>query len=486
MGKKVTDYLLYRWRYILGYSIIALIIVGLIIIAGLYIPGGISHDEMQSVVASSSFSLHSFDPALVVNLPYHLLQQLSMKAFGVTMLSIKLPSLILAALSALGMILLLQMWFKRNVAVLTAILMITTGQFLFVAQSGTPSIVYVFWSVWLLVAAMMISRKAPGLGLWKVVLFSSAALSLYTPFSLYILIALTSATILHPHLRYLVRQMLRAKLKVAIATVCALLLITPLVYAIVLHPNVGYTLLGVPAHAPNVITNAVQLLHQYFDFITPSTGTLMTPVYGLGSVVLIILGIVRLVTTKYTARSYIISAWAILLVPIILVNPDFTSVTFVPLMLVMGMGVNTLMTSWYRLFPRNPYARIAGLIPLAILVTGMLLSGVSRYVYGYLYDPNIAGNFSRDISLVNHQLANKSLGKITAVVSKDEEAFYQVVAHHNSNLSVVTTAPAAITTTTLTTHDARKALPTKDAAVIITDRSVQASNRLYIYKPAQK
>jgi len=481
MGKQITEYSLYRWRYILGYGIVGLAIIGLLIVTGLFIPGGLTHAEMDSVVTSNAltFSLSAFDPATMINLPYHILQRISIEVLGVSSFSIKLPSLLLGALSALGMLLLLTTWFRRNVAVITAVLVITTGQFLFVAQNGTASIVYIFWSVWLLVAATMVSRRAKGLILWKIALFGIAALSLYTPLSFYILLALLGSIILHPHLRYLVRRL--SKPKLLFASVCALVLVTPLAYAIVRQPSLGLTLLGVPGSIPDLQANGIQLLKQYFDFITPSSNVLMTPMYGLGSMALILLGIFRLFTTKYTARSYLITTWIILLLPVLLVNPAFTSVTFVPILLLMAMGIQALIGNWYQLFPRNPYARIAGLIPLAVLIGGMMMTGIDRYAYGYMYDPNTAGNFSKDLQLLNRQLALSDRGLTTLVVSQAELPFYRVVVEHNKDVALAAKAQPA--KTIIVTHSAQKITSqTADLHQIITDDMSQNADRFYIYK----
>lgn len=489
MGKKITDYLLYRWRYILGYIIIGMTIVSLLLLAGLYVPGGLTTPEMNSTVQSHSLSLKSisaFNPESVINLPYNLMQRISTEALGVTNFSIKLPSLILGLLSAFGMILLLQMWFRRNVAVLTTVLIITTGQFLFVAQNGTPSIVYIFWSVWLLVAAMMISRQAKFMGLWKIVLFSVAALSLYTPLSIYIIVALSSAVILHPHLRYLVRQLVKARLKVTIATVCALLVMTPLIYAIVKDPSVGMTLLGIPEIMPNIKANLYELLKQYFSFATPVAGIVMSPVYSLGSVVLIILGIIRLSTTNYTARSYIITAWALLLLPVLLINPNFSTITFVPAMLLMAMGINSILRSWYQLFPKNPYARIAGLLPLTILIGGMFVSGVSRYVYNYTYNPSTASYFSQDLNLVNAQLKTADRPAATLVTSDTERPFYEIVAEYHKNITVTSAKSVGQTPMTIVSHSAYKASDFPVPNHIITNARSNDADRFYIYKTDQK
>jgi len=484
MVKQITDYLLYRQRYLLGYGVFALIIIGLLIVAGLYIPGGLSQSEMNSVIASSklSFSLNTFDPAVIVNLPYHILQHISIAVFGISNISIKLPSLLLGALSALGLLILLRTWFKENVAVLTLILVITTGQFLFVAQSGTAGIVYIFGSVWLLVAAMMISRQAKLRGVWKVVLFGLAALSLYTPLSIYMLIALLSAIILHPHLRYIVRRL--SKVKLFFAGVCALIIIAPLVYVCIRHPATALMLLGVPETVPNISANVLQLIKQYFDFIAPVSATYMTPIYGLGSMILIALGIIRLFTTKYTARSYIISAWIILLIPVLLINPTYISVTFLPGVLLMGMGIGLLFNRWYRLFPRNPYARIAGLVPLVVLIGGMVFSGIDRYMYGYLYDPRTASNFSNDLKLINRQLNDKSRGNTAIVVAPNETAFYNVVADHHKNTTVNAANLQATGMNTVIFSQAayHSAPPTGTPYRIITNGQAASADRFYIYK----
>lgn len=485
MGKQITEYSLYRWRYILGYGTVGIAIIGLLIVTGLFIPGGLTHAEMDSVVTSNalSTSISSFDPATMINLPYHILQRISIELLGVSSISIKLPSLILGALSALGMLLLLTVWFRRNVAVITAVLVITTGQFLFLAQNGTPSIVYVFWSVWMLVAATMVSRQAKGLILWKIALFGIAALSLYTPLSFYILLALLSSIVLHPHLRYIVRRL--SKPKLLFAGFCALLLLAPLAYAIIRQPSLGLTLMGIPGSFPDLQANGIQLLRQYFDFITPSSNVLMTPMYGLGSMALILLGIFRLFTTKYTARSYLITIWTVLLLPVLLVNPAFTSVTFVPILLLMAMGIQALIGNWYQLFPRNPYARIAGLIPLAVLIGGMMMTGIDRYNYGYMYDPNTASNFSKDLQLLNKQLADKDRGQTTLIVSQAELPFYRVIVDHNKDVALAAKQQPA--KTIIVSHNAFKtSTQTADLHRIITDDMSQNSDRFYIYKSRVK
>ena len=484
MGRKVTDYLLYRWRYIVGYGIVSLIVVLLLIVAAWFTPGGLTKEEMQSVITSSQ-PLTALDPSLIVNLPYHLLQRASLSLFGVSIISVKLPSLLIGLGSILGMFLLLRGWFRHNVAVLATLLVVTTGQFLFLAQHGAPGIVTIFWSVWLLVAALMISRRSSLGWLWKIVLAAVVALSLYTPLSAYVIVALLSAVALHPHLRYLVRRM--SKPKTAVASLIGLLLLTPLAYTIWQHPGTAFTLLGLPEHGYDIKANALELLNNYFNFLTPVHGVYMAPLYGVGSMALILLGVFRLFTATYTARSYIITAWTFLLIPVVLFNPSAIGVTFIPALLLMAMGVASLISMWYSLFPRNPYARVVGLVPLIILMGGMLGTSVDRYVNGYTYNPELASQFSRDVTLLNRRLAMNANQPVTLVVSREEQAFYTVVAKYRPQLTVTTELPSASMPPTVIVSRAAYT-PQKDLEPtrIVTGPSTDNSDRFYIYNTNRK
>ena len=118
MKSHVTDYALYRWRYKIGYSLIFLIVVVILGLTSIYIPGSLREAELSSALESGALSAQSLDPATVVNLPYHILQRLGFMVFGVSTLTIKLPSIILGALTSVGVCLLTRAWFRRNVAVL--------------------------------------------------------------------------------------------------------------------------------------------------------------------------------------------------------------------------------------------------------------------------------------------------------------------------------------------------------------------------------
>jgi hypothetical protein len=471
-ARDITNFLIYRWRYIVGYSIIALLLAGLLIFAGLYVPGGIAPEEMSATIQSDSLSFSHPSTLAVTSLPFYLLQKAIFHFFGVSDISIKAPALILALFSAIGLILLLRRWFKPNIAVLTSLIAITTGQFLFIAQNGSPGILYVFWPIVLLSLGTQVTRAKKGRLFWKISFAAAAALSLYTPLSIYPLIAIALAVSLHPHLRNIVRRL--SKTKITFSVLTAAILLAPLGYFVAMKPELGLDLLGAPTTwPPDIGANTITLLKQYFLFWEPSTTTLMTPVFGFGSVLIIGLGIYRLILTRDTTRSYLIIIWLLCLIPVLLINPLFASVTFVPSVLLLAAGLTSLITYWYRLFPLNPYARIAGLIPIVILVVALIGSGLDRYIYGYHYSPSTAVNFSNDLKLIPKNTKN-------LVVSDDELAFYRAVAHHWSGLRVATTPNSDEFVATRLAHTS---IPLSyHITRIITTTYTNNSDRLYIYK----
>lgn len=467
-----SDYTLYRLRYIIGYTLVGLLLAALLVFAGSFVPGGISANEMTSVVRSESLSFADPNSFLIANMPFYALQAAIFAVAGVSIFTIKLPALLLALLSAVGFILLLRRWFKPNIAVLASLIAISTGQFLYIAQQGTPAILYVFWPIALLLLGTQITRGKHLRILWKILFVIVAALSLYTPLSIYSHIAIILTIALHPHLRNAVRRLSRVKISIS-ATIFALL-VAPLVWGVISQPQLGLTLLGIPTDwPPNIIENSMIVLQQYFFFWGTSSTALMTPVFGLGSVLLIGLGLYRLILTREATRSYLVIIWLICLTPILVLNPLFTSVTFIPSMLLLAAGLTSLISYWYRLFPRNPYARVAGLVPIVILVFALIATGLSRYIYGYHYSPQVVPLFSNDLRILPKDTQQ-------LIVSEQELPFFTAVASYRDTLKVVTVPTEELVTVT---RAARQQIPVDYEIIdIITSSRSSEADRLYIYK----
>ena len=480
---KFVDTFLYRWRYQISYLAISIVLVLGLALAGLYSPGGLTDSEQQAAITSSQINFNDVSTLATIDLPYHLLQLAGFTALGITQISIKLPSLLLALGSAIGMLFLLRRWFNPNVSVLAAILVITTGQFLLIAQSGTPTIMLIFWPIITLLLATLIAQKHKHRSLLQILLVFCVGLSLYTPLMVYIVIAMAITCLLHPRLRYQIRHAINVSWVAPV--ILGLVLIAPIGIGAYQDNQFGLSLLGIPAQTPDIYENLSLLAHRYFDVISPSSGLLITPVYGLGALALMALGAARLFRSGYTIRSYTIVAWCLLLLPFIVLQPDYSVITFVPLMLVLAIGIDSLIRQWYNLFPHNPYARIAGLIPLVVLISTLTITGVERYFYGYHYDPNTAKAFSNDLRLLHRTVDQNDSKFIVITGTEAEKEFYTAVFDNKLNDSPVDIADAGTNQngTYIYTRSARDLAPAdKTPDKIIVNSRSSDSDRLYIYK----
>jgi 4-amino-4-deoxy-L-arabinose transferase-like glycosyltransferase len=469
--KDFSQFMLYRWRYLIGYAIIGLLLAGMLVFAGLFVPGGLTDDEKQSVIISEALNIGDISTFVVTHLPYHLLQAASMEMFGISEFSIKLPSLVLGLFAAVGLIVLLRRWFKPNIAVLASLIAVTTGQFLFIAQSGTPLVVYLFWPVALLLLGTQITRMKKMRLLWKVLFTACVALSLYSPLAIYPLIAIFLTIALHPHLRTAVRRLSKPMVMGALAFF--FLLTAPLAWMVTISPDLGLALLGVPPEWPNLWTNLQTLAGQFFIFWRPEIALILTPVFGFASILLIIMGMYRLFITREATHSYLIISWSLALLPVLLINPEFTNIVFVPAVLLLAAGLTGIISYWYRLFPFNPYARITGLIPLIVLVVSLLGAGLDRYVYGYYYAPTSSVYFSQDLQLLPQQSQ-------TLLVTPEEKPFFDAVSAYRPDLVVVTSTELSGFTAT---RNARPATHEGLAVTrIITSPASSEADRFYQYQ----
>lgn len=483
MKRRVTEYWLYQHRYALSYSLALALIVIAMVAAALYVPSGLRDAEMLSAVTSGQLDLHEFDPQAVVNLPYHILQLASISLFGVGDFSLKLPSLVLGLLAVIGMFLLIKEWFRQNVAVITVFLTATMPSFLFVAQDATAQIFPVTVAIWLLVCGTYVTRRYKPHMLWKVIFGILLALNMYVPLGVYLNLAVISTIIFHPHIRHMLRRL--DPNRVFVASLAGVVISVPLLYSLAMEPSLGLQLAGIPDSRPDLLANGIALA-QSLVWQNGVTNGVYHPVFSTGILAIMIIGFVRFLQVKYTARSYIIWLWSLILLPLLLINPQLAVISLPLAMLMIAMGMNTLIAEWYKLFPYNPYARVLGLIPLSVIVLGIVLSAGSRYAYNYHYNPEIANNFSTDTRLLKQTLARADASPddtVPVVVDKSQLAYYQLLARYDKRFTVSDKLPDASVTTFVLAHGIEPPASRSEllpSYITVSDQS-RDSDRFYLY-----
>lgn len=436
----LRELLLYRYRYIIGYALYAVLLLTLLTVALNSIPRVLSAAEMQSAGHAATITIDSLLRDNIVDAPYLVLQKISLSVFGVTELAIKLPSTVLAMATGLGLALMLRRWFKINVAVLTGIIITTSSSFLVMGRTGTALIMATFWLTLILLGATRVLHDTKYKTVWKTVTFVSVALSLYTPLMIYPLLALGVAGLLHPHVRFIVRR--SSSIKIVATIFISLILVAPLAFSVFNNPTQLLTLIGIPQPFPNLAELWPSLkivVKSLFGFGSITYGDLILPLFGAGTISLVLLGLLKTIVDRHSARSYMLLLWSVLIIPIIIINPSTLITVFMPAVLYLAIGIETLIREWYRLFPRNPYARVAALIPLTILLGSISTGNIGRYFYGYQYGTS-SSQVITGLPAIKNALALSPLKDrpIQLVVPSNQVKFFDLLRRDYKSLNVGT------------------------------------------------
>ena len=132
----ISKLFLYRYRFVIGYVLLSVAFIFLLLLLPLFAQSGLSEAEMNSATSSYHLNIDAPLNGDLVNLPYRLLQKVSISLFGLTPYAVKLPSIIIGLIFGLILILLLNRWFKSNVSLLASCLVVLSTPFLFLTGSG--------------------------------------------------------------------------------------------------------------------------------------------------------------------------------------------------------------------------------------------------------------------------------------------------------------------------------------------------------------
>lgn len=450
MRVSLREITLYRFRYLILYVLFVALLVFLLSVELGRVPYGLSSAEMESAARSVTLNLTNAPADAVINAPYHVLQKASISAFGLSALSIKLPSIILALLLAAAITGVIRRFFRYSATIITALLMISSLPFLTMGRTGAPIIMLSFFSALMMVAGSSVVTKAPGKLFWKSLTVAAGIGLLYTPLGIYPLIAFILAGVLHPHLRYhITHTKLHEWIIIGLVAIASLAL---LVVAVIREPSILLTLAGIPSQLPGlqeIWTNLLYLANALLNIFTPDYGLIATPIFGLPLLALMTFGALQLMFDHHSARTYFIMGWVGAFVVILSLNTEHVLSIFVPAVMLMAVGIKAFLREWYSLFPRNPYARLAALLPLSILIIGIVSSETTRYFYGYRHSTLVAASaYDPTLKPLKTQLSSladdEGTGRIFLVAPPDNRAFYDLLRREYSKLELNTQPPATL------------------------------------------
>lgn len=425
----ISKLFLYRYRFIIGYSILGIAFAVLLFMLPLIAQNGLSDAEITSATESYRLSKASITNGEIANLPYHLLQKFSIAIFGLTPYAIKLPSILIGLFLGLLLILLLNRWFKNNVSLLASALVILSTPFLFLAGSGTPLIMLVFWPTLLLWLGSKIQGEKSPKPVYSFLFGIILLLSIFTPYMLYFALFCVIFVISQPHLRFIVKTL--PKVLLILTALIVVLGIAVIGVAIFNQPDTVLALLfSQNFEIGHFFGNIASSLKPVFSWYHTTESVFLSPLISLPIYALALVGLFSSTKGFFASRNSIATILLIFCLIIAGFNPDSIVFIILPFSILIAHGLKYLLEKWYNLFPENPYARISAIIPLTILFAIMIIPNLLQYIYGYRYNPTVANQFNYSLPVVRNTLTDEKL------VVKDNYDFYKIL-EDSTDLTVV-------------------------------------------------
>lgn len=470
----ISKLFLYRHRFIIGYILLILAFVGLLFVLPLIAQDGLSSAEMESATASYHLAVDAPVSGNLVDLPYHALQKLSIMIFGLTAYAIKLPSILIGLILGGLLILLLNRWFKNNVSLLASSLVVLSTPFLFLAGSGTPLIMLVFWPTLLLWLGSKIQGEKRPRPLYSFLFAMAMALAIFTPYMLYFAVFCVIFVFLQPHLRFVVRSL--PKLPLTATGIIILGGIATLLINAINHPEIiQELLLAKDFQLTNFWNNVLAGVEPAFRLFGGGNSTIfLAPLVGLPILALALVGLFSTTKGFFASRNSIASILIIFTLVITGLNPMAIIFIILPLSILTAHGLKYLLEKWYGLFPENPYARITALVPLTILFSLIIIPGLLQYMYGYHYNSAVASQFDYSLDIIHHNLSDEVL------VVRENYDFYKIL-EDKTKLTVIHDDEELPTKNVAFLHTQARNNTTHLLSRIITSPMKENSDIIYLY-----
>ena len=218
----------------------------------------------------------------------------------------------------------------------------------------------------------------------------------------------------------------------------------------------------------------------FFSFALAYDSVYLAPLFGLGTVALIVIGAISSLDKMFTSRNTVTLAVTVFAIIVSGLSSETAVIILVPIAILTAAAIDTMTNHWRTIFPRNPYAHVVGAIPLVAILGLMLFSGLSHYVRGYHYTPRVTKNFNSDIIIIGNELES---GDILIVESDNQNLeFYKLFENYN-NLTVVTELPENFNSKVAVLGNTKTDDKLELTKIAVSSKS-RNSDRLYIYTKA--
>lgn len=480
MKKKPFDFtksFLFRYRFYIGQSVFIIIFLALLALTYFNSVHLLSNSEMASAVNSDRLSFAGFLNGDFADMPYRLLQSLSIKFFGLSAFAIKLPSIVLGILAAILTALLINRWHTTNVSIITSALIVPTVFFLSVVNAGTPAIMLILYPALLLwLGSKIIAKQALPSPFAYFIFAGVLGLAFYTPYLPYIAL-ICAMSLFNPRVRMHIKSFSKLKLSLVVATF--LLVIIPIIINIFTASQSVLRLFIPEDITINTLwANFSEALASLTRFSSTGSWPILTPALGLAIAAIAIVGLIIIIPNRQTSRYQTVIAFFVLFAVASAFDPTYVVLAFIPIAVLVAAGVKFILDEWYGLFPNNPYARLFGGAFVVMFSTVIVISNVYFCMYAVHHITSIANSYDSTLdSLVEHLEDND-----TILTSSKDYDFYHLLTLTNP-VRVTTELPDAAGTPNriISIGDPARRRDDLQLTEIITSPRYQDGDLFYIY-----
>ena len=207
MRNSIEKFPLYRYRFWIGFGLLAILTFLFAAWDFWRIPNGLTDGEMATASLSGQLNFREILHGSIdlINLPFLILQKLSIELFGFSTFALRLPSVILSLFAMEMLTLALTFYERRDAAMISVFLVATSPLFLSLARSGDAGSMTIFLgSAFILAAILLLSGRFRG---WqsttlRLIICLLAALLIYMPGGLIVIGLLIVFGLVHPNMRY--------------------------------------------------------------------------------------------------------------------------------------------------------------------------------------------------------------------------------------------------------------------------------------------
>lgn len=148
------------------------------------------------------------------------------------------------------------------------------------------------------------------------------------------------------------------------------------------------------------LNNLKQAFLPFFTWHGVIESIFLAPQISLPATLIAVIGLVSTFKGFFASRNSIAIFLIIFTILISGFHTDYAVLLILPFTILIAHGLRYIIYKWYNLFPENPYAKLFGVIPIAIFLFTMITSDLSHFISGYRYAAPVANQFSNDLTIV--------------------------------------------------------------------------------------